>query len=84
MTPYLWLVPLGVLVACVMLLLWGLRHAPLCDRDGNPMPEDDPELDDEYNCPAGCGRTMERKQLHKGTPETGYMVLVCTECGRHG
>ena len=84
MIPYLWLPPLGILVAAAGWMWWEIRHAPLCDREGNPLPEGDPEPDDEYNCPSGCGRTMERKQLHKGTPETGYMVLVCSHCGRVG
>ena len=84
MIPYLWLAPLGILVAAAGWMWWEIRHAPLCDREGNPLPEDedDPELDDEYNCQAGCGRTMERVQLHKGTPETGYTALVCNRCGR--
>ena len=57
-------------------------------RDGYPLPEDedpeddDPDPDDEFHCPSGCGRTMERRQLARGTPETGYMVLVCSHCGR--
>ena len=84
MIPYLWLVPLGILVAAAGWMWWEIRHAPLCDQDGNPLPdgEDDPEPDDEYNCPAGCGRTMERIQLRKGTPETGLTALLCSKCGR--
>ena len=82
MIPYLWLAPLGVLVAAAGWMWWEIRHAPLCDQDGNPLPEDDPDTDDEFHCPSGCGRTMERRQLARGTPETGYMVLVCSHCGR--
>ena len=135
MIPYLWLIPLGILVAAAGWMWWEIRHAPLCDREGNPIdddddpepedprtiaftmpderfrafsqkalrdlkkaekmrqalktpgiigpdPESDPDPDDEYHCLAGCGRTMERIQLHKGTPETGYTALKCSKCGR--
>ena len=44
--------------------------------------DDDPDPDDEYHCPNGCGRTMERIQLHKGTAESGYTALLCSRCGR--
>lgn len=78
----------AVFLAAVAWMIWEIRHAPLCDRDGYPVKppadddEDDPDPDDEYHCPSGCGRTMERIQLRKGTPESGYTGLLCSQCGR--
>ena len=47
MSAWVWIIAVAVLlfVGGLAWMLWEIRHAPLCDRDGNPIPEVEPEVE---------------------------------------